>query len=245
MIRVLPYLFLLSFILPACTPKIVPPPPSADHYLQEGEGFYADKRYEDAIATWEKVRDTFASPEKTAHAQFRIGETQFTAEMYPEAAATLEEFIKQHPEHPRTDEALYLLGLAYYQQRLASDQDQTAIRNAKVTLETLLRRTPDSPHKDEVEEILRYGEQVLLESELNVGRFYLRTDHPGAALLRLEPLTSADHFTRRDEVYYLLGKAYFAANRRDDAVEAFNTLYRLYPKSKYVLKAQKFVEKSF
>ena len=127
MLRLLPYL-LLSLLLPACTPQIVPPPPSADQYLQEGESLYADKRYEDAIATWEKVRDTFTSPEKTALAQFRIGETQFIAEMYPEAAATFEEFIKQHPEHPRTDEALYLLGLAYYRQRLASDQDRESLR---------------------------------------------------------------------------------------------------------------------
>ena len=73
--------------------------------------------------------DTYYSPELNVLAELKIAEAHFLAGNFVEAAAAYEDFLKQHPEHERTPQVLYQLGMAYYNQILSADRDQTASRN--------------------------------------------------------------------------------------------------------------------
>ena len=118
-----------ALLLSACA-EVVPAPRTADYYLNEGQGFFADERYEDAIASWQKVRDNFYSTEMNAQAEFKIAEAHFLAEQYLEAAVAYEAFLKNHPEHGKVPDVLFQLGLCYINQMVEKDQDQTATRQA-------------------------------------------------------------------------------------------------------------------
>jgi outer membrane protein assembly factor BamD len=202
--------------------------------------------YEEAVASWEKVRDTYYSPEMNALAEFKIAEAYFLAEQYVEAAASFEDFLKQHPTHSRTQEALYYLGRSYYNQILSPDRDQTATRNALVTFETFLRRYPQAKERGEIQTFIDHCRERLAEQQFAVGEFYLRTHHPEAAADRFKDLLRDFPETRdRDRVWFHLGKAYLRAGQRQEAVTAFNTLYRDFPGSEYVQRAQKFLEKNY
>ena len=98
--------FILSlFLLPACSPQtVVPPAKNAGVYFQEGEEFYEKGLYQDAIASWEKVRDSYYSPELNTLAELKIAEAHFLGEEYIEAAVAYEAFLKNHPDHPRVAE---------------------------------------------------------------------------------------------------------------------------------------------
>jgi len=141
---------LLLLLATACASTVVPPPKTAEHYLQEGEANFEKGRYEDAIANWEKVRDSYFSPELNILSELKIAEAYFLSERYVEAATAYEDFLKQHPDHPRTADVLFQLGLSYFHQMLAPDRDQTATRNALSTFTDLQKRFPDFSRAEEL-----------------------------------------------------------------------------------------------
>lgn len=240
------FLCLLATLLGACTQTVVPPPKSAATYFQEGENYFDKGLYDEAAKAWEKVRDSYYSPELNVLAEMKIAEAYYQAGRYVEAATAYEDFIKQHPDHERTEEALYQLGMSYYHQILSADRDQTATRNALVTFETLIKRFPKSNRVEEAKAFAARCRNRLAAHELYVGRFYLRTGHPKSTVGRLQALIKDyPNFINRDAAWYYLGKAYLELGDRKQAVVAFNTLYRDYPGSEYILDAQKFVEKRF
>ncbi|OHB33800.1 MAG: hypothetical protein A2X84_06040 [Desulfuromonadaceae bacterium GWC2_58_13] len=238
--------FVVLLLATACSSTVVPPPKTADYYLQEGETFFDQGRYDDAIANWEKVRDSYYSPELNILAEMKIAEAYFLSGRYVEAATAYEDFLKQHPENPRTSEILFQLGLSYFNQILSPDRDQTTTRNALATFTDLQNRFPDFPRQYELKEKIAQCRDRLADHEVIVGNFYLRTDKYQAAVNRILPVFSQyPNYSKKDEAYFYLGHAYLMLEKRQQAADAFNTLYREYPSSKYVLAAQKLVEKEY
>lgn len=230
----------------ACAPAQVPQPKTADVYLAQGDAYLEDRLYDDAIANWEKVRDSFYSAEMTTLAERKIAEAYFLAERYAEAGAAYADFLKAHPESGDKPQLLYRLGQSYFRQMLSPDRDQAATQNALATFRTLTRSYPDAPEAEEARGLITLCKDRLAAHELYVGRFYLRTGETQSALHRLTGLFEQHQdFADEDEAYFLLGQAHLEAGARKEAAEAFNTLYRKYPESKYILKAQKLLEEKF
>lgn len=239
-------LLVLLLGLGACAPKKTTEVRSAEQYLREGEDYFERRLYDQAIESWQKVRDSYYSPELNVIAELKIAEAYFLAERYVEAVAAYEDFLKQHPDHARTADVLYNLGLSYYRQMLSIDRDQTATRNALATFELLVKKFPNDARREEVGFLMQRCRDHLAASELYVGRFYFRSGQPEAAIKRLEYLfTTYPNFFERDEAYFYLGRAYLATGRREDAVTAFNTLFREFPKSQFVPRAQKIMAKAY
>ncbi len=236
--RFLP-LLLVILLLAACSGKETIPRHSAEQYFQEGERFFEAKLYEDAIASWEKVRDTYYSPELNMLAELKIAEAYFYAERYEEAALAYADFLKQHPNDDRTPDIMYRLGISYYRQILSADRDQTSTENAKRVFEDLIQRFPDDKNAEEVGYLIQRCRNRLAEHEVYVGRFYLRTDKYSSAINRLETmLTSYPNYYYRDEAYYYLGRAYLKTGEKDKAKTAFNKLFEEFPGSDYIIEAQ-------
>ena len=236
----------LLLLLAACAPKVVPPPKSASYYFKQGEGLYDKGHYEQAITAWQKVRDSYYSPEMTALAQRKIADAQYHAQRYVEAASSYEDFLKEHPNSKETPQVLYQLGMSYYQQILSPDRDQTATRNALATFENLLKRFPDFPRDEQARIRAQHCRNTLAEHQFVIGKFYLVYGHPRAAIGRLrEIFTRYPNFLDRDKVYFYLGKAYLETGQRAKAVTAFNTLFKNFPNSQYIIEGQKLLEKSF
>ncbi|HEY7746093.1 MAG TPA: outer membrane protein assembly factor BamD [Desulfuromonadales bacterium] len=238
------FLAVFLFLAAACSPAKVTQPKTAEDYLQEGERHFDNGQYQEAIASWEKVREAFYSPELNMLAELKIAEAHFLAKEYVEAAAAYEDFLKQHPDHERTPQVLFQLGMSYYNQILSADRDQTATRNALVTFETLLKRYPADPKKQEVQILTMQCRDRLAEHELLVGHFYLRTGAYAAAINRLKGIPSLyPDYANRDRVYFYLGQAYLQNGERQQAVAAFNTLFKDFPQSEYIKEAHKIAGK--
>lgn len=233
-------LLVLAFVLTACSaPKGPPPNKSPEYYFQLGERDFEDGLYKEAIADWEKVRDAYYSPELTALAEMKIADAHYKAKEYVEAAAGYEDFLKQHPNHEKTPQILFKLGMSYYKQILSPDRDQTATKNSLATFESLLRMYPDFPEKKTVQGYIRECKNRLAEHEFYVGNFYFRTDHDPAAIGRLKGLIAEyPDYPGLDEAYFFLIRAYLQEGKRDKAQEAFHTLTQKFPQSQYLSKAR-------
>ncbi len=240
--------FVLSLlILSACAPTtVVPPAKSAGVYFQEGEEFYEKGLYKDAIASWEKVRDSYYSPELNTLAELKIAEAHFLGEEYIEAAVAYEAFLKNHPDHPRVADVLYQLGLSYTFQMLAPDQDQNPTAYALNAFQTLKERFPEDRRKEEVQIYIDRCLNQLAASELGIGNYYLRTKSYAAAINRVEGLLKKyPNYYERDKAYYVLGQAYLLNGEKEKAVATFNTLFNEYVGSEHILDAQRFIEENY
>jgi outer membrane protein assembly factor BamD len=203
----------------------------------------ADLLYEDAIAQWKKVKETYQSPDLTTKAELNIADAYFLNKDYIEAAAAYEDFRKLHPKHPQADFALYRQGMSYFNQIHSIDTDQTPVKNALTTLELYLKLYPDGAQLTEVQEKHRECRDKQLQYELYVGRFYLKSGAYKAAIARFEE--SLKMFTdsaRRDEVLYYLGRAYLEDGQRAKVREIFGQLAREFPGSAYIADANKVMD---
>jgi len=231
-------LILVSAFLQGCsTPQVNK---SADALYKEGEQFYKDGKYEDAIAQWKKVRETYQSPDLSTKAELNIADAYFLNNDYIEAAAGYEDFRKLHPKHPQADFALYRQGLSYFNQIHSIDTDQTPVKNAQTTFDSYLKLYPDGAQLKDVQEKHRECRDKQLQYELYVGRFYLKTDAYKAAIARFEEsLKMFADSARRDEVLYYLGRAYLKDGQKAKGREVFEQLARDFPGSAYIADAKK------
>ena len=217
----------------------------ATTYFQEGEQYFEDGHYQDAIKSWEKVRESYYSTELNLLAELKIAEAYYYDEAYLEAAAAYETFLKNHPGHPKEQEVTYLLGLCYQHQILAIDQDQTATRQALATFRALLQRYPQDPHRNEALSYIDYCLFQLAGSEMSIGEFYLKTGKYQAAINRFTRIAREypDHHDSA-AVYYNLGRAYLLAGEKDKSGETFALLFNQYPYSEYARDAEDFIRKN-
>jgi len=229
-------------LLQGCaTTKLSGPP---DVMFKEGEESFKKGNYEDAIAQWKKVKESYQSPELSARAEINIADAYFLNKDYIEAAAAYEDFRKLHPNHEKVAYALYRLGLCYYKQITGIDTDQTPVKSAVNLLDSFLRQYPKSEYTAEVRALLDECMMKQVQYEIYVGRFYLRTDKYAAAIKRLEEaLVKYPKSAFHDETLFYLGKAYFHSGDKVKGKATFNRLANEFASSKFLAEAKQVVEK--
>lgn len=236
-------LIIVSLLLAACGGGKAKPENSAAKYFQEGERFFESNLYEDAIASWEKVRDTFYSPELSMLAELKIAETYYVSERYAEAATAFADFLKQHPNDFRAATILYRLGLSYYQQILSADRDQTHTENALRTFQELVQRFPNDPNAQEAGYLIQRCKTRLAEHEVYIAAYYVKKKLYKPAIKRLEDvLATFPDYYYRDEAFFYLGKAYLKSGQNDKAQTIFQQLFDQFPGSDFVEDAQELLE---
>lgn len=219
-------------LLQGCaTTKLSGPP---DVMFKEGEQSFQKGKYEDAIAQWKKVKESYESPELSTRAEINIADAYYLNKDFIEAAAAYEDFRKLHPGHERAGYALYRQAMSHYNQIHSIDTDQTPVKNALFTFESYISLYPGGEHLPEVIEKIGVCRDKQLQYEIYVGRFYLKTGKYPAAIGRFEEALKAfAGLTRLDEVMYYLGQAYQDAGQQTRAVEVFTRLVKDFPASQY------------
>lgn len=241
------YLAISLVIVTAAGCAATPPVSRTPEVLaKEAEEFQKTGKYEDAIAQWRKVKESYVSPELTALAEISIADAQFNDRNYIEAAASYEEFRKLHPNHEKSAYALYRQGLSYYNQVTGIDTDQTPVSNTVAIFESFLKLYPGSEYAAEVRDKLEACRMKQVEHEVYVGRFYYRTDRYAAAVKRLEEtLKKYPRSPLHDETLYILGKSYILSGDKAKGRDAFQRLFNEFRTSRYVDEARAFLDKNY
>ena len=237
-------LMITAALLQGCsTPQVNKP---NDVLFKEGEQFFQNGNYEDAIAQWKKVKESYQSPELTTRAELGIADAYFLNKDYIESAAAYEDFRKLHPSHPQAGFALHRQGMSYYNQIHRIDTDQTPVKNALSIFESYLKLYPTGEQLAEVQEKIRDCRDKQLQYEIYVGRFYLRTEAYKASIARFEEaLKSFPDQARRDEVLYYLGRSYLENGEKSKGREFFGRLSREFPTSPFISDANKAMDSFF
>lgn len=238
-----------ALLLAACAAKdpIAPPAdaPEPDRYLYEqGKAHLEKKKWLTAREYFRRLVDGYPQSTYRAEAKLGIGDSYLgedSAEAQVYALNEFREFLSFFPTHARADYAQYRLALAYYEQMLAPQRDQTATKDAIREFELFLERYPNSSLTPEVHTRLREARDRLGRAELEVGLHYYRIRwYPGAmdrfmALLKRDP-----EFTYRDALYFHLGEILMSkeVNRPAEALPYYERLVKEFETSEYLERAK-------
>lgn len=157
-----------------------------DVMAQEGITQLKKKNYDDAIETFEKVRDRYPYSEQALLAQIKVADAYFYKKKYDEALQAYKEFEKLHPTNKAVPYAVYRQGLCFYRQRSTIDRDQSFTFKALEEFRRLKQKFPQCEYIPKVEKYMARCRKDLGEHEYYVAEFYFKTRRYKAALDRFQ-----------------------------------------------------------
>lgn len=244
---------LISFLIAfgaACGANRSTMPPGtaqADEFLfNRGQEELKERHWAAAREYFRQIVDNYPQSPFRPDAKLAVGDTYIgedTSESLVLAANEYREFLTFYPTNPRADYAQYRLAMAYAEQMLAPDRDQSATRDVIKELQLFMDRYPNSSLMPEARKLLRDAKDRLSEASFLVGRHYFRVRwYPGAIDRFREILKIDPEYTRRDAVYYYLAESLRTDNKPESKAEAlayYERLLKEFEKSEYLDDAQK------
>ncbi len=146
------------------------------------------KKYDDAIETFEKLKDRYPYSDQALLAQIKLADAYFYKKKYEEASQAYKEFEKLHPTNPAVPYAIYRQGLCYYRQRSTIDREQTFTAKAIEEFRRLKQKFPNSEYVPKADKYIAKCRQELAQHEFYVAEFYFKTRKYPAALERYQLL---------------------------------------------------------
>ncbi len=179
-------------------------------------GWVAFQQQDDAgaVAEFERLLQAYPDGDHAVRALYTMGDAHFNLGSTDAAISTYRDVMSRFPSHPLATEAARSL------QDVLVGQGRTD--EALVVLDTLIRSNPTS---------LAAEEFAWRKAEI----FYSGKNFTSAAGELQSYLKSYPSAQRQDEALYLLGRTYLSMNDISQAREAFSSIARKEPKSRYVV----------
>ena len=224
--------------------KIVPHEVLKPAYTWYNDGIqaYINHDYEDAEHDLLMISAQHPGSIYAKKAALILGDVYFSKGNYILARDYYRRFIKLYPDSQQAVYAKYKIALSYYKSRNSYKCDATPLREAIKEFLELQRQYPNNPFTNKINYYLAKSVEELYKHELFVAKFYADLDEFNAAKNRLNYMYK--HFRGvnfNDEMLYLMGKVYFALNRKQQAEAFLNELIKKYPYSKYADEAKKLI----
>jgi outer membrane protein assembly factor BamD len=233
---------LFLVLLAAACSKEVPPPPLfvAEQAFEEGNQFLEDKKYEEARDKFEEVKRRDTENLYAPLAQLRIADS-YIKEDHPELAVDeYRRFIESYPRHKYAAYAQYQIGMVYFNMIDGPARGWGAAVRAVEEFETLQRRYPRNPYKDDVTFKIRKSRQIIADHEYQVGVFYFRKKAYRGAIARLAGLLrDFPEYRGEDEALYRLAVSHKGVGEDAEADRYLQRLANRYPESKLIEKTRK------
>jgi outer membrane protein assembly factor BamD len=158
--------------------------------------------------------------------------TYYLQNKYDEAIATARRFLALYPGNSQAPYAYYLIAMSYYERISDVGRDQRTTELARVTLQEIIRRYPDSDYARDARLKLDLTEDNLAGKEMSVGRFYLARREYAAAAIRFRQVIERYGGTSHvPEALHRLTEVYISLGIPADAQNAAAVLGYNFPES--------------
>jgi outer membrane protein assembly factor BamD len=195
--------------------------------------------YEAAIKLFEKLESNYPFGTYAAQAQMEIAYAHYKAQDQAEALASVERFIKLHPNHPAVDYMYYLRGLINFNDQIGfmsfiyaqdpTERDPKATREAFAAFKELVDKFPNSKYAPDAIQRMNYLINAMAAYEVHVANYYYRRGAYLAALNRAQgAVTDYSEAPAREEALFIMIRAYDKLGMfdlRDDTQRVFQKNY--------------------
>lgn len=198
--------------------------------------------YRNAIAYFEHLEARFPFSNAARQAQIDLIYAYYRNGQKESAIDAADQFIREHPTHPRVDYALYMQGLIYFDRTpnrfdrlLRIDLDkrppQDTMRSFSA-FQQLAQRYPDSEYVPDARDRMIYLRNRLAAYEITVAEYYMRRGAYVAALNRsrycIERYAGAP---ATEEALHIKMRAYERLGMRDMAANVRAVIDENFPRS--------------
>jgi outer membrane protein assembly factor BamD len=194
----------------------------------------------EATRFFEYVRNNFPYSQYASLAQLAIADMAFDRDDWAQSATLYQDFVKQHPSHPKADYAAFRTGTAYFNDRPSNffllppshEKDLAPVRQALEALNRFVAAYPKSEYIPKARAMIGDCREMLARHERYVAEFYWKREQWRGAAGRY--LTLADKYgdlqggKLHAESLWLAAQAY--RNAKDPGDER-KTLQRLVQES--------------
>jgi outer membrane protein assembly factor BamD len=212
-----------------------------------------DENYPEAQKYFAFVKQKFPFSKYAVLAELALADTKFARGDYQEAADAYKTFMRLHPTHENVEDGYVAFRIVKcYAEEMpddwflvppAAEKDQTAVRDAYRELSDFVDKFPDSKYLAEAKTLRSEVLRRLIEHEVYVARFYLDTDHPKAAVIRLETaLRRYPESGREAELLIALGQTHLEMGNPLRAKQTFSRVVSDFGSQPQARRAQLFLE---
>jgi outer membrane protein assembly factor BamD len=201
------------------------------------------KQYVRAAHMFEEVERQHPYSQWATRAELMAAYAYYKDLRYDEAILALDRFIEIHPGNKDIDYALYLKALCFYEQISDVARDQAMTEEALYSLETLIRRFPESRYARDATLKRDLTLDHLAGKEMEIGRYYLNRGHVNAALNRFNAVIKEYQTTTHvPEALHRMVEAYLTLGIKDEALRVAAVLGHNYPGSKWYQESYKLMD---
>jgi outer membrane protein assembly factor BamD len=236
---------LLIFVLFACGPKkvLIDPKLHSDKEIyQMAQDFMQKKQWDKAREAYRTVFESFPQSEYRIPAKLGIADSYFSEKSEANwllAYQEYQDFISLFPFSPKACYAQLRMGEAYLQMSEKPDRDQTNTKKAAEEFRKVVDNYPNCEQYKEAYDNLLKAYSRLAEHEYDIGFYYHRTHHDGAAVDRIKELLK----TYPDSVhlpkhFYTLAQSLERLEQFPESCTYYNTIIEKWPQSEYAAKAK-------
>ena len=133
--------------------------------LENRDGYLAAKKFSEAELL-------FPQSEWAPKAALMAAYSYYMENYYTDTIYEVERFLKTYPQHPRTDYAYYLLGIAYYDQIIDETRDLRAIIKSKEYFEIVINNYSSTDYAMDSKFKLDLIKDFLASKEMYLARYY-------------------------------------------------------------------------
>jgi outer membrane protein assembly factor BamD len=208
-------------------------------YADALEHFYDDECLQ-AEPEFRNVRRLYPYTRFAALAELRVADCMFKDGKYTEAIQAYEQFVRYRPSHIEVPYARFMIAASNFEQIPGQwllsprtyEREQNYTRESLRLLRRFVVDYPNDPLVGRANRMAQRAVRLLAAHEMSVARFYVRRDHPNAAIGRLRTLLTAYPTSGYEpEALLLLGETHRDLKQWTEAKQAFSELTRRFPKS--------------
>lgn len=202
--------------------------------IDNANNFFARGRYSQAVDMYRKsVEQNPDSPYRKG-AAMGLADALYKEKEYFEAALYYERFTELYPLDPATPRAYFYLAMCHYNDVHSPDRDQTNTKKAKEALNRFTEKYPDHRLAPFAKKYSGEMDILLIESEMEVIRFYHKTSKNQAAIWRIkEHIKQHPNSPFMEEALFIMGECQYREQAYRSAASTFITLIEKHPKGEY------------
>ena len=190
---------------------------------------YKFSRASDAL---ERIETEFPHSYLAMHASVLKAYAYYSDGRYDDAIIVLNRYIRENRGAQDIGYAYYLKALCYYDQVNDVRKDQGVTLDAMAALQDVVDMFPNSEYAQDARLKIDLAENYLAGKEMDVGRFYLKRRHFGAAVNRFQKVIRDYQSTiHTEEALHRLTEAYLSLGLLEEAQATASVLGYNFPGS--------------
>ena len=143
-----------------------------DYMYEAAKEYYMAGQYEKSIQLLNDVITIMKGSDRGEESVYMLGMSYLKNKEYDIAAQTFQQYYTSYPRGTYTERARFYAGKALWISSPEAQLDQSDTYKAIQELQLFLEFYPNSPYRDEAQDIIFEAQDKLVEKELNAAKLY-------------------------------------------------------------------------